>query len=132
MAFPRLLFGIPFVLAGLLVPAVAGAPGDPAPGILGMTHEGFTAKEVRVPCGQRLTMKNTSRFVHIIGPGQSGLLADDTGGPEHRRVLIETGDEYTTGVWRHPGVHQLTCSVHPEMTVKVVVDGSCCCGSGAA
>jgi plastocyanin len=43
---------------------------------------------------------------------------------------METTDVYTTGAWNTAGTFYLTCSVHPEMTVKVVVTG-CCCGNGA-
>jgi plastocyanin len=34
---------------------------------------------------------------------------------------METNDSLTTGQWNTPGNYTLTCSVHPEMTVKVIV-----------
>jgi plastocyanin len=91
-----------------------------------MAHEAFSSKDVAVRCGDTLTMMNNSRWAHIIGPGQDGLLVADKGVPVLHRELMETTDVYTTGAWDTPGTYYLTCSVHPEMTVKVVVTGCCC------
>jgi len=132
MALPRILFAVPLVAAGALVPALGHAPTRPAPGVLGMTHEGFDRKQVVVGCGQSLTMRNNSRYVHIIGPGTDGVLKQDPKGAVTRRALLETNDVLTTAAWRTPGVHYLTCAVHPEMTVKVIVEGGCCCDEGSA
>ena len=38
------------------------------------------------------------------------------------RILMQTDDTYTTPPWNVPGTYWLTCGVHPEMTVKVVVN----------
>jgi len=86
-----------------------------------MEHEAFSRTTVTVDCGQPLQMQNDSRFVHIIGPGRDGVLDSAADVPVPTRQLLETDDTYTTGVWTTPGVHYLTCSVHPEMTVKVIV-----------
>jgi plastocyanin len=131
MALPRILLAVPLVAAGALVPAIGHPPARAAAGILGMTHEGFDRKEVTLGCGQTLTMRNTSRYVHIIGPGRDGLLSPDATGAVRGRALLQTDDVLTTGPWRTPGVHYLTCSVHPEMTVEVVVEGCCCKAAGA-
>jgi plastocyanin len=127
MAFPRILLAVPLVAAGLFLPAWGADPAKPPAGVLGMKHEAFSSTEVTVACGSTLTMRNNSRWAHIIGPGQDGLLVAATAAvPVPRRVLTETGATYTTGVWTVPGTYFLTCSVHPEMTVKVVVTGCCC------
>jgi plastocyanin len=122
MAVPRIAVVVPLLLAGVLLPAVGPAPDEPPSGTLGMSHEGFSRTVVTVDCGQRLRMQNDSRWVHIVGPGRDGLLdAASAAVPVPERELLETDDSYTTGAWTTPGVHYLTCSVHPEMTVKVVV-----------
>ena len=122
MAFPRIAVVAPLLLAGALLPAAGAAPEEPSSGTLGMSHEGFSRSVVTVDCGQRLRMQNDSRWVHIIGPGRDGLLEEASAAvPVRERELLETDDSYTTGAWTTPGVHHLTCSVHPEMTVKVVV-----------
>jgi len=130
MALPRIAVIVPLLLAGLLVPAVGPDPRTPPGGTLAMEHEEFSRDEVTVDCGSTLTLQNDSRWVHIIGPGQDGVLTADPTSPVQARHLLETDDVFTTGAWNSPGVHYLTCPVHPEMTVQVTVRGcagaSCC------
>jgi len=125
MAIPRIFFVIPPLLVGMYLPAVGLHTTNPPAGLLAMRHEQFASKEVTVPCGKTLTMQNDSHWVHIIGPGKNGLVVADKAVPM-TRALTETNDVYQTGVWKTAGVYYLTCSVHPEMTVKVVVTGCCC------
>jgi len=125
MAIPRIFFVVPLLVAGMYLPAI-GVPAKPPSGVLGMRHEAFASKEVTVPCGQSLTMQNDSHWVHIIGPGQDGTLVAAKGVPVTRRELTQMNDVYRTGPWETSGVFYLTCSIHPEMTVKVVVTGCCC------
>jgi plastocyanin len=127
MAIPRILLAVPLVAAGILLPAAGADPPAPPGGVLGMRHEKFSASEVTVRCGDTLTMQNNSRWAHIIGPGRGGTLDPPSAQiPVSRRVLTETGDVYTTGAWTTPGTYSLTCSVHPKMTVTVVVTDCCC------
>lgn len=125
MVVPRILFVIPLLLGGMYLPA-ATHPHKPPTNVLGMRHEAFASKDVTVKCGQTLTMQNDSNWVHIIGPGKDGLLVPAAGVPITERKLTERNDVYETGVWKTPGVFYVTCSIHPEMTVKVVVTGCCC------
>jgi plastocyanin len=127
MALPRILLAVPLLVAGIVLPAAGSDPTPASAGVLGMEHEAFATDQVTVKCGDTLPMVNDSRFVHIIGPGQGGLLtAAPKGVPVTTRKLVETNDSYTTGTWTVPGQYFLTCSVHPEMTVKVVVTDCCC------
>jgi plastocyanin len=126
MPLPRIVLVVPLLLLGMYLPAAGSEPNKPPPGALGMTHEHFTATEVDVRCGQTLTMENDSRWAHIIGPGQQGLLDPNGAVPIVRRELMETNDVYTTGAWTKPGTYYLTCAVHPKMNVKVVVSDCCC------
>jgi plastocyanin len=96
-----------------------------------MTHEHFQAEKVSLTCGQTLPMTNNSRWVHILGPGKEGVLvAAPKGVPVTKRVLLQTGESYTTAPWTVPGDYHITCAVHPEMNVEVVVTG-CCCEHGS-
>ncbi len=126
MPVPRILIVIPLLLAGMYLPALGAEPPAPPAGVLGMAHEAFSSKDVTVRCGDTLTMENNSRWAHIIGPGEDGLLITDKNVPVVRRELVETTDVYTTGAWDTPGTYYLTCAVHPKMTVKVVVTDCCC------
>ena len=131
VAFPKILLVVPLLVGGMYLPAV-GHVAARSTGELGMVHEGFSTKQVTVDCGKTLTMVNDSHWVHIIGPGRGGtfLPAAPAGVPVTTRRLMETNAVFTTGAWNKPGTYYLTCSVHPEMTVKVVVTGGCCCPRG--
>jgi len=82
----------------------------------------FSQDSVTLHRGQTLTLVNNSLFIHIIGPGHDGTLTPAPKGvPMTDRVLMQTNDTYTTPAWNKPGTYWLTCSVHPEMNIKVVV-----------
>lgn len=121
MPIPRILFAVPLLAAGVILPAVGADPAAPPAGAVGMAHEMFDSQTVTVRRGGTLTLVNNSRWVHIIGPGRDGTLTEATGVPVHGRRLMETNNAYVTGPWDTPGTYYLTCSVHPEMTIKVVV-----------
>ena len=121
MAFPRILIAVPLVVAGAFLPAVSSVTAKAPPGAVGMVHEDFSIKEIRIHRGQTLTFVNDSGYMHIIGPGEDGTLAETDGEPMQRRVLMPENDRYTTPPFNVPGTYHFTCSMHPEMTVKVVI-----------
>jgi plastocyanin len=121
VSFPRILLAVPVLALGMILPTAGAAIKKPATGVLGMTHEGFATEVVTVHRGQTLTMQNDSRFVHTVGPGKDGHLKNADGVPVTGARMMETNDLYTTAQWNTPGTYSLTCSVHPEMTVKVIV-----------
>jgi len=131
MPVPRFVFALPLVAAGVLLPAIGAEPATPAAGALGMDHEVFTSEVVQVHQGETLTMVNNSRWAHTIGPGRNGHILDEPGVPMAGYTLMETDDVATTGKWNSPGTFYLTCSVHPRMTVKVIVTECSCCGNGS-
>ncbi|HEX4729131.1 MAG TPA: hypothetical protein VH298_15105, partial [Jatrophihabitans sp.] len=69
MAVPRILFAVPVLLIGMVLPTAGPAIRKPANGVLGMTHEGYATEVVTLHRGDTLTMRNSSRFAHTIGPG---------------------------------------------------------------
>jgi plastocyanin len=121
MALPRILIAVPFIVAGAVLPAVGSAPVKAPAGVVGMGHEVFTTKEISIHRGAPLRFENDSRYMHIIGPGRDGTLAEADGEPMHRRVLMPEKASYTTPPFNVPGTFYFACSMHPEMTVKVVV-----------
>jgi plastocyanin len=121
MALPRILIAVPLVVAGAFLPAVGQAPAKAPPGAVGMEHEVFATKEVHIHRGETLTFTNDSRYMHIIGPGHDGTLAIAAGDPLQERVLMPSDANYTTAPFNVPGTYYITCSMHPEMTVKIVV-----------
>lgn len=134
MRIPRFVIAAVLVVGALTLPA-AGRPLDARPpGVIGMGHEGYVVTGVPggrkgadgVPVitihrGDRLTFQNDSRWVHIIGPGDRGLLQD----PGHAAMasikMLEENGVYTTPPWNTPGTFLITCTVHPEMNAKIVV-----------
>jgi len=72
--------------------------------------------------GERLTLFNSSDLVHVIGPGNNGHIASpQKGDPILGFHLMPTNSTYTTGPWNTLGTFHLTCSVHPDMNLEVVV-----------
>src|SRR4051794_7647660 len=80
MRVPPSLLLVPLLLAGMYLPAAGSEPIKPAAGVLGMEHLTFSEKSVTLKCGQTLTMRNSSRWVHLIGPGKDGRF-DENGDP---------------------------------------------------
>jgi plastocyanin len=123
MAFPRILIAVPLIAAGAFLPAVGHAPAKAPAGVVGMGHEVFTTDEATIHQGDRLRFVNDSRYMHIIGPGRDGTLATAAGEPMQSRVLMPENASYTTPPFTKPGTFYFACSMHPDMTVKVVVSG---------
>jgi plastocyanin len=121
MALPRILLAVPLIVAGAFLPAANHVTVKPPAGAIGMGHEVFTTTEVSIHRGDTLTFVNDSGYMHIIGPGREGTLVEADGDPMHRRVLMASNASYTTPPFDVPGTYYFTCSMHPEMTVKVVV-----------
>lgn len=121
MAVPRVLLLVPLVVAGAFLPALSSEPDAPPAGAVGMSHEDYASESVTVHVGDTLTLANSSRWAHTVGPGRGGTLRDKAGVPLTGATLMQTNDIVTTGRWNTPGTFFLTCSVHPDMTVEVVV-----------
>jgi len=121
MSVPRILLVVPFLAAGAFLPAAGAKPDAPPAGALGMTHLDYARDSVTLQVGDTLTLANNSRWAHTVGPGEGGSVIDAEGVPITGFTLMQTDDLFTTGRWNTPGTFHLTCSVHPDMTVKVVV-----------
>jgi hypothetical protein len=122
MRVPRILFIVPGLLAGLLIPALTASAKPPPAGAVGMVNQMFARPVVTIHRGERLTLVNNSHLVHVIGPGRGGkIISPASGVPVLGWHLMQTNSVFTTTPWQRPGTYYLTCSVHPEMTLKVVV-----------
>jgi plastocyanin len=122
-AIPRVLFVVPGILAGILVPTViVSAPKPAPPDTVGMTFMDFTKDTVYLHRGQYLTLVDSSRNIHAVGPGQNGQIVSRVHGePMTGYHLMETNAVYKTGPWLTPGTFYVTCSIHPMMNLTVVV-----------
>jgi hypothetical protein len=122
-AVPRIFIVVPGILAGIFLPAVIVTTPKPAPpNTVGMTYMDFSKGLVMLHRGERLTLVNSSRNIHAIGPGQNGQIVSHVRGePLTGYNMMETNAVYTTGPWLIPGTYHVTCSIHPMMTLTVVV-----------
>jgi plastocyanin len=120
---PRLLFVVPGMLAGILVPTViVSAPRPAPPNTVGMVNTDFSLDTVYVHRGQDLTFVDSSHNIHEIGPGLNGhVTAPVRGEPITGIHLMTTNSTYKTGPWMVTGTFYVTCAVHPEMNLTVVV-----------
>ena len=123
MAIPRVLFAVPGILAGILVPTVlVDSPKPAPPNTVGMTFNDFTKDTVYVHQGQYLTFVDSSRNIHEIGPGNNGRITSRVRGEPLTGIhLMQTNTVYKTGPWLIPGKYYVTCGVHPTMNLTVVV-----------
>jgi plastocyanin len=139
VSVPRYLLAVPLLVAGAVLPTVTSGPAPAPAGTVGMDHESFAVRGVdartgpegypivTISKGGRLTFVNDSRWLHVIGPGEDGRIAAEVGAPSlgaRGAFLSESGQTYTTATWNTPGTYQVTCSLHPEMTVTVTVTDS--------
>jgi plastocyanin len=126
LTVPRIFFAVPLLALGAFLPAAGHGPKPPPAGAVGMEHEEFTADSVTIPVGGTMTFVNNSRWLHVLGPGEGGRLTGISGVPEmgpRGAHMSETGDTWTTAAWNTAGTYHVTCSLHPEMTMTVVVAG---------
>lgn len=122
-AVPRIFFAVPGILAGILVPTLlVSTPKPIPPNTVGMTFMDFSKDFVWLHPGDRLILVNSSRNIHVIGPGQNGQIVSRVRGePLTGFHQMETNAVYSTGPWLTPGTYYVTCSIHPMMNLTVVV-----------
>jgi plastocyanin len=123
-AVPRIVFVVPGILAGIFVPTViVDSPHPAPPNTVGMTFMDFAGPDtVYIHKGQYLTFVDSSRNIHEIGPGWNGHVTSAVRGePMTGFHLMQTNTVYKTGPWMVPGTYQVTCAVHAQMNLTVVV-----------
>jgi plastocyanin len=120
-----LIGALPIALA---LTACAPTPADHAPGAIGMEELVFDTEHHVIPVGGRLTFSNTgSRALHVLVPGKNAQPRSQRGIPSfggtsgHR---AEVGDTWTTPPWTTPGTYWVTCTLHPQMNLEVVVNSA--------
>jgi plastocyanin len=125
MRFPAVLLVIPVLAGALLISGFQADPPGPSADQIGMTEENYATDTVTIKVGEPLTFINNSHFLHVLTPGVDARTMDQAGMPAmddaYGTHVSETGDVYTTKNWDTPGTYHLTCTLHPEMNVDVVV-----------
>lgn len=120
---PRILFVVPGVMAGIFVPTViVSTPKPTPPNTVGMNFMDFSKDVVTLHRGEWLTLVDSSRNIHSVGPGKNGQIVSPVRGePLTGFHMMETNAVYKTGPWLTPGTFHITCSIHPMMNLTVVV-----------
>lgn len=126
MRVPPFAIALLVVAGGFAVPGFTDAGPQPEAGQVGMEQELFDTDEIEIGVGDTVTFVNNSEFLHVLAPGEEARIEDQEGSPrldgDLNTHVSEAGDIYTTARWNTPGEYYLTCTLHPEMTVEVVVE----------
>ena len=122
---PRFLVAVPFAVLGALAPGLTSEGHLPGrPNLVGMEQVRFDRDVIRIRQGQRIQFVNNSNFLHVLAPGHRARVTVAAGVPSFGADDVRSmprGDPFVTGAWAEPGTYDLTCTLHPEMNLEVVV-----------
>ena len=124
LRIPKVLYGAGLIALGALLPSLGSAPRPAPAGAIGMQHEKFTVETITIARGQSVRFVNDSGWLHVIGAGDDGRLGRQAGTPamgQRGAFVSETNQEFVSGPWTTPGTYHITCSLHPEMNLTVIV-----------
>jgi plastocyanin len=128
----RLLLGLlvaGVIAVGLFVPGLTSAFAVPkGPDVVGMVQTDFNRGTITLRAGQRLELVNNSNFLHVVTLGWNGKIEPQRGAPRFGGysglVTMPHGRVFWTPPWTTPGVYYVTCTIHTDMNLKVVVVGA--------
>jgi plastocyanin len=113
--------------AGLLLGACAPGddPGlrDPAPPDselqldVVIRDSSFGDEEIQIPVGTTVTWRNEDGFDHTVTHGEHG----EADGAALFDELVAPGEELSH-LFEVPGLYPITCRLHPEMNMLVIVE----------
>jgi plastocyanin len=125
LALPRILLVVPLLAVGAFAPGLsASIPLPDRPNLVGMEQESFNHDQVTLHVGETLELFNDSNFLHVVAPGEDARVDDTSLAPRFGArdvVSVPRGKVYQTLTWNTPGTYHLTCTLHPEMNLTVVV-----------
>jgi plastocyanin len=79
--------------------------------------DAFAEDELSVPVGSVVSWINNDDHDHTVAHGQDGVAAED-----RRFNLPVPPGESRDFTFDEPGTYPVTCSIHPEMNMTVVVE----------
>jgi len=123
---PKFFVAVPLVVLGAMAPGLASDELlSNRPNVVGMEQDRFDRDVITIRRGQQIQFVNNSNFLHVLAPGDRARVADRVGvpsfGPDNVRSMPRR-DPFVTGAWDEPGSYDVTCTLHPEMNLKVVVE----------
>jgi plastocyanin len=125
MTLSKMVLAAPLIVLGAVAPGLTrDEPLPRRPNLVGMEQVEFDRDVITIRRGQQITFVNNSNFLHVIAPGDHARVSKDAGipsfGPDEVRSMPR-GEPFVTGTWDAPGSYQLTCTLHPDMNLLVVV-----------
>lgn len=125
----RLLLGllvVGVITFGLFLPGLtSAAPAPKGPQVVGMVQTDFNRDTITLRAGQRLELVNNSNFLHVVTMGWDGKIEQQQGAPRfgdsNGLLTMPHGRVFWTPPWTTPGVYYVTCTIHTDMNLKVVV-----------
>ena len=126
LALPKVVLAVPLVVLGAVAPGLTqDEPLPRRPNLVGMEQVAFDRDAIRIHRGQQIQFVNNSNFLHVIAPGDRARVTAAHGvpsfGPDEVRSMPR-GHPYVTGPWEALGSYQVTCTLHPEMNLDVIVE----------
>jgi plastocyanin len=126
MPMPKILIAVPLIALGAFLPGATEAALDQsAASTIGMKQETFDRSTVTIRRGSQLQLVNNSNFLHVIAPGHRARVTPVQGAPMLGVNNVRTmprGEPFITEAWDTTGTFQMTCTLHPEMNLDVVVE----------
>jgi plastocyanin len=126
MPIPKILAAIPLIALGAFIPGLRQPAIDQsATSTIGMKQEEFDRTTITIRRGAQLRFVNNSNFLHVIAPGDRARVTPTQGAPTLGNDDVRTmprGQPFVTDPWGTPGTFQMTCTLHPEMNLDVVVE----------
>jgi plastocyanin len=126
VALPKVVLAVPLVVLGAVVPGLTDhTPLPRRANVVGMAQESFDRQTITIRQGQHVEFVNNSNFLHVLAPGHKARVTNDPAAPSFGADNVRSmprGEPFLTDAWRTPGSFQLTCTLHPEMNMTVVVE----------
>jgi plastocyanin len=126
VTLPKMVFAVPLVVLGAVAPGLTNdTPLPSRPNVVGMAQESFDRQTITIRQGQHVEFVNNSNFLHVLALGHNARVTNDPATPSFGADNVRSmprGKPFVTGAWRTPGSFQLTCTLHPEMNMTVLVD----------
>jgi plastocyanin len=117
---------VPLVVLGATLPGVTDQAALPQrPNVVGMAQEEFDRETLTIRQGERVEFINNSNFLHVLAPGHKARVTAEPSVPPFGTDNVRSmsrGKPFVTEAWEVPGSYQLTCTLHPEMNITVVVE----------
>lgn len=91
-----------------------------------MVGANFAPTTITIPADVNIAFLDDSdnSATHFLVIGTNGQSENETGAQDfgglagHRMVA---GDLWTTALWTKPGTYHITCTVHPQMNLTIIV-----------